>query len=149
MFHEGLRLPEFAAFDALKYAEGEAAIRKCYRSYASIAKTFGTGLILDSATWRANPDWGRKLCYMSRGLSDANHKAIQLLEHIRGEYATDKTRVVISGVVGPRGDGYSLTLKMSESEAERYPSEQIGTFAETAADLSPAIRLTMSRKRSE
>jgi hypothetical protein len=62
VFHDGLKLPEFAAFDALKYSEGDAAIRRCYRAYASVARTFGTGLILDSATWRANrifPRFGR------------------------------------------------------------------------------------------
>ena len=55
VFHDGLTLPAFAAFDALRYAEGEAAIRRGYRAYGSVARAFATGLLLDSATWRANP----------------------------------------------------------------------------------------------
>jgi hypothetical protein len=59
IFHEGLELPDFAAFDLLKRPEGERALRKYFRTYADLAKTFGTGLILESATWRGSADGGR------------------------------------------------------------------------------------------
>ena len=45
---------------------------------------------------------------------------------------------MISGCVGPRGDGYSPEALMTPDEAERYHGEQIGTFAGTAADLVTA-----------
>ncbi len=63
IFHEGLELPEFAAFHLLKTSHGEAALRKYFRTYAEIATRFGTGLVLESATWRASLDWGRKIGY--------------------------------------------------------------------------------------
>src|SRR6185436_8330783 len=63
IFHEGLALPDFAAFDLLKTADGTASLRKYFRTYAEIAKRFGTGLILESATWRASSDWGARLGY--------------------------------------------------------------------------------------
>jgi len=34
IFLEGLELPDFAAFDLLKRKEGEAALRKYFRTYA-------------------------------------------------------------------------------------------------------------------
>ena len=141
IFHEGLVLPDFAAFHLLRTPEGEAALRKYFRTYAEIAKRFGTGLILESATWRANADWGKRLGYTSEALADANRRAINLLEEIRSEYETERTQVVISGCVGPRGDGYIPTQTMSEKEAEAYHREQVETFAETAADMVCAITM--------
>ena len=51
IFQEGWELPEFAAFHLLKTSNGEAALRKYFRTYAEIATRLGTGLVLKSATW--------------------------------------------------------------------------------------------------
>ncbi|MDO8699505.1 MAG: homocysteine S-methyltransferase family protein, partial [Rhodoferax sp.] len=135
IFHEGLQLPDFAAFLLLKTPEGEASLRKYYRSYAEIAKRFGTGLILESATWRASVDWGTRLGYTSEALADANREAIRLLQEIRDEYETKQNPIVISGCLGPRGDGYVPDRAMSEQQAQAYHRQQIDTFADTAADM--------------
>ncbi|MFC3110735.1 homocysteine S-methyltransferase family protein [Undibacterium arcticum] len=141
IFHEGLELPDFAAFHLLKTPEGEAALRKYFRTYAEIAKRFGTGLILESATWRANADWGTRLGYMPEALANANCRAIHLLEEIRDEYETDQTPMVISGCLGPRGDGYVPDRAMSEQEAETYHQAQVETLAGSAADMVCAITM--------
>jgi S-methylmethionine-dependent homocysteine/selenocysteine methylase len=141
IFHEGLELLDFAAFHLLRSPEGEAALYKYFRTYAGIAKRFGVGLILESATWRANADWGTRLGYTSEALTDANRKAIHLLESVRNEYEADRTRVVMSGCVGPRGDGYVPDSAMSEQEAEAYHREQVETFAGSAADMVCAITI--------
>ncbi len=141
IFHEGLVLPDFAAFHLLKTPEGEAALRKYFRTYAEIARRLGTGLILESATWRANPDWGGKLGYTAGELADVNRRAISLLEQIRSEYETEQTPVVISGCLGPRGDGYVPDRAMSAQEAERYHQAQMTTFADSAADMVCAITM--------
>ena len=96
------------------------------------AQRFGTGLILESATWRANADWGTRLGYTAEALAEANRTAIHLLENVRNAYETDRTRVVISGCIGPRGDGYIPSSAMSAQEAEAYHREQIDTFAGSA-----------------
>jgi S-methylmethionine-dependent homocysteine/selenocysteine methylase len=142
IFLEGLDLPDFAAFDLLKRPEGETALRKYFRTYAALAKKFGTGLILEAATWRANPDWASRLGYNRDGLANANLKAIRLLERVRDEFEDSRTQVVISGCVGPRGDGYNPAFQMSETEAESYHAEQIGTFADSAADMVTAITMS-------
>lgn len=141
IFHEGLELPDFAAFHLLKTAEGEGALRKYFQTYAEIARSFGTGVILESATWRASADWGARLGYRPEELSEANRKAIGLLEDIRHEYETERAPVVISGCLGPRGDGYVPGQTMSDGEAEAYHREQIEVFADSAADMVCAITM--------
>ncbi|MGE0827095.1 MAG: homocysteine S-methyltransferase family protein [Candidatus Binatia bacterium] len=141
IFHEGLELPHFAAFHLLTSPEGESALDKYFRTYADLAKRLGTGLILESATWRANPDWGTRLGYTPDALANINRKAIQLLENVRNVYDTDRTRVVISGCIGPRGDGYIPDSAMSEREAEAYHRKQIETFVGSAADMVCGITI--------
>ena len=109
IFHEGLDLPDFAAFHLLQTPDGEAVLRKYFRTYADIAKRFETGLILESATWRANLDWGTRLGYTPAMLDDVNRKAVHLLEEIRLDYETERTPVVVSGCVA--GDPVELGLQ--------------------------------------
>lgn len=141
IFYDGLVLPDFAAFHLLKTPEGEAALRRYFRTYAELAKRFGTGLILESATWRASEDWGTRLGYTSEALADANRRAIQLLAGIRSEYETERTPVVISGCIGPRGDGYVPDRAMSTQEAEAYHRDQIETLAACGVDMVCAITM--------
>ena len=141
IFHEALELPDFAAFHLLKTPEGVAALYKYFRTYAGLANRFGTGLVLESATWRSNPDWGARLGYTSEMLADANFRAIELLKDVRNEYEMKGTPVVISGCLGPRGDGYVPENMMSAREAESYHRPQIETFASSAADMVTAITM--------
>jgi len=139
IFHDGLELPDFAAFHLLGKADGETALRRYFRSYADIARRYGTGLILESATWRASADWGKRLGYSREGLAEANRRAMDLLEEIRDEYPDQE--IVVSGAIGPRGDGYVPDRAMTEAQAEAYHSEQVDTFAATAADMVCAITM--------
>ena len=141
IFHEGMDLPDFAAFHLLKTSKGDAALRKYFRTYAEIAKKFGTGLILESATWRANADWGSRIGYSAETLANANRKAIHLLEKIREEFETQQMPMVISGCIGPRGDGYIPNSAMTIQEAELYHREQIETFTGSAVDVVTAITM--------
>jgi S-methylmethionine-dependent homocysteine/selenocysteine methylase len=141
IFQEGLTLPDFAAFDLLKQPEGEAALRKYFRTYAAIARRYEVDMILESATWRASADWGARLGYNQHALVEANLKAIRLLEEIRHEFENGKRRAVISGCVGPRGDGYNPTHLMSAGAAQHYHEAQVRTFASSAADMVTAITM--------
>ena len=141
IFNDGLELPDFAAFQLLRTAEGREALLKYFRSYAEIARRFGTGLILESATWRASADWGARLGYTPEALADANRAAIQLLEQIRQEYEQGPTHMVISGCIGPRGDGYVASSMMSVQQAENYHRAAVETFAGTSADMICAITM--------
>lgn len=142
IFLEGCELPLFAAFDLLKQPAGEAALRKYFRTYAHLARRHRVGCILESATWRASADWGAKLGYSSAALTEMNRQAIALLHEIRREYETADTPMVISGCIGPRGDGYNPASFMNEAEAERYHTMQAETFREADADMVTAITMT-------
>ena len=121
-------------------------MRKYFRTYGELARKFNTGLILETATWRANRDWGEKLGYSTEALAEINRKSVRLLEDIRNECETGRTPVVISGCIGPRGDGYIPDTAMSEREAEDYHRMQVETFADTAADLMTAITVNYAEE---
>ncbi|HMD81093.1 MAG TPA: homocysteine S-methyltransferase family protein, partial [Anaerolineales bacterium] len=141
IFHDGLELPDFAAFHLFQTENGTKALQKYFRTYAEIAKRFETGLILESATWRASKDWGARLGYTPEALADVNLQAIRMLMEIRKEYESDQTPVVISGCLGPRGDGYIPGNVMTAHEAEPYHWEQIESFANSGADMVSAITM--------
>ncbi|HZI91903.1 MAG TPA: homocysteine S-methyltransferase family protein [Thermoleophilaceae bacterium] len=142
IFHEGLDLPAFAAFDLLKDDEGTEALRRYFEPYAELAKERGVGFVLESPTWRASPRWAAEIGYSEGELDELNRKAIALMEEIRERYESAEVPVVISGCVGPQDDGYDPAEKLSASAAQDYHSTQIGTFGDTAADMVTAITMT-------
>ena len=145
IFHHGLDLPLFAAFDLLKNDAGTEALRAYYATYAQLANEQGVGFVLESPTWRASPGWGRQLGYSDEQLDALNRKAIALMEELRAEYQSEAP-IVISGCIGPEGDGYAPEAMLTADEAERYHSLQIGTFADTAADMVTAITMTYAEE---
>jgi len=141
IFHEGLELPAFAAFDLLKDDAGTEALRRYYDPYASLAREHGLGFVLESPTWRASARWGAELGYNEADLSLLNRKAIALMEEIRDAYANGAP-VVISGCIGPHDDGYRPGETLSADAAHDYHAAQIETFADTAADMVTAVTMT-------
>jgi len=141
VFHEGIELPDFAAFPLVDSPDGRRVLRAYYRRYAEIAARLGAGLILESPTWRANADWGARLGYGPEALADANRRGLLLLEELREEYENRGIPVVLSGCVGPRGDGYAPDRMMSADEAAAYHRAQVETFAEAGADMVCAMTL--------
>jgi homocysteine S-methyltransferase len=139
IFENGLDLPDFAAFVLLDDPEGVQALRDYYESYIAIAREHGVGIVLDTPTWRANADWGDRLGYSAEALADVNRRGVALLEELR---EPDGPALVISGCIGPRGDGYRVEAAMSANEAERFHAAQVETFAQTNADLVTALTLT-------
>lgn len=79
VFLQGFELPSFAAFDLLKDENGYRAIEDYYRGYLNLAKEFQLNFILESPTWRANPDWMEKIGYPASALSEVNKKRCNYL----------------------------------------------------------------------
>lgn len=142
IFHDGFDLPLFAAFDLFKNEEGREGLRNYFTTYAKIAREQGPGFILESPTWRASSDWANQLGYSGEALEQINRQSIDMLVDIRNTYASDATPMVISGCIGPRGDGYNPASRMTADEAEAYHSEQIKTFANSHADMVTASTMT-------
>jgi homocysteine S-methyltransferase len=141
IFDEGIALPDFASFVLLEDPTGVDVLLAYYTSYLEIAARHGVGIVLDTPTWRANPDWGDRLGYSAAELADVDRRGVALLEELRAT-ADGVKHVVISGCIGPRGDGYRVDNEMTAEEAQRYHEPQVATFADTAADLVSALTLT-------
>jgi hypothetical protein len=78
-----------AAFRLLRDAGVRGRARSAeayYRRYLDIARKHRAGFILDTPTWRANPDWGTKLGYTSEALHAANVAGVDLLSGLRERY---------------------------------------------------------------
>jgi homocysteine S-methyltransferase len=141
IFHRGIDLPLFAAFDLLKDDDGAEELRGYFRTYLELAREYGVGFVLDTATWRANPDWAAQLGYSPEALDEANRRAVTLARELRDAYA-DVDPIVIEGVVGPRDDGYAPTTTMTAADAEDYHRRQVATFADAGVDIVAAITMT-------
>jgi S-methylmethionine-dependent homocysteine/selenocysteine methylase len=141
IFHEGIDLPHFASFVLLDSEDGRRALREYFLPYVELAREHGVGLVLDTPTWRANADWGEKLGYSADDLARVNRDGVEFLVGLRDE-AAGSPELVICGCIGPRGDGYRVGDAMTADEAEDYHSAQVGTFADTDADLVSGLTMT-------
>jgi len=141
IFEGGHDLPEFAAFTLLNRDDGAEILQAYFLPYIELARKHRVGFILESPTWRASRDWGKKLDYDEDDLKEVNLRSIALLAELRDKYETRTTPMVISGCLGPRGDGYLVDKIMSSSEAREYHVEQINTFSESEADLVSAYTI--------
>ncbi|WP_375550860.1 homocysteine S-methyltransferase family protein [Rhodophyticola porphyridii] len=141
IFDNGLDLPCFASYPLLDSVSGRQTLRAYFERHLSIAADNSTGFVLEAPTWRASRDWGAQLGHSASDLERFNGAAIALLADIRGT-AGAISPIVISGNIGPRGDGYRPDTAMSADEAEAYHAEQIKWFAATAADMVSAFTLS-------
>ncbi|MGK0715121.1 homocysteine S-methyltransferase family protein [Leucobacter sp. W1153] len=136
----GQDLPEFAAFVLLDTDEGRTALREYYRPFLEIAATTGTPLVLDTPTWRANPDWGAALGYDAAALARLNAEAVELTRGSAREFGSGAT-VQIGGCVGPRFDEYAGEQRMTVDEAEIYHAPQVRALAAAGVDRITAVTM--------
>lgn len=141
-FQQGIDLPEFAAFPLLETLEGRAEIARYMVRHIQIALDARWGFVMETPTWRANRDWGAKLGYDRDGLARANREAVRFMAALREKFETPETRMVISGNIGPRGDGYNPAERMTPDEAATYHRDQIDAFVEAGADLVTTLTMT-------
>jgi len=130
-------------------SDGRQVLADYFRSYLALAREAGSGFVLESPTWRANPAWGPQLGYDSSELAEANRQAIALLENLRREAeaasepeAASSQPILISGCIGPRGDGYVADQQMSADEAEAFHRWQIAVLAGAGVDLVSAFTVS-------
>ncbi|MCH9695500.1 MAG: homocysteine S-methyltransferase family protein [Gammaproteobacteria bacterium] len=139
VFIKGIELPEFASYHLLKSDAGTDQLLEYWCQFQDLASTRGLGLVIETATWRANADWGAKIGDSPEQLDALNRKSVRVLERMRERHPD--TSLIISGCVGPRGDGYSPASQMTSDEAREYHSMQIATLADTNVDLISGLTL--------
>jgi homocysteine S-methyltransferase len=137
LFHAGFELPCFASFPLLGETRGRAALRDYFAPFLDIADKHGLPFALDTATWRANPDWGARLGYDNEALAAANRDAVTFAR----ELAAGRSETTINGVLGPRGDGYVAGDKMSADEAADYHGWQVDVLCAAGVERITALTL--------
>lgn len=139
LFLQGVDLPEFAAFPLLDDPEGRRELRTYYEPYFHAARSHGIGMVLDTPTWRANPDWAARLGWSREALARVNTESVRFVGELAAEFAIE---AVINGAIGPRGDGYVVGAAMSEGEATRYHALQTQALADGGTDMVTAVTMT-------
>jgi S-methylmethionine-dependent homocysteine/selenocysteine methylase len=141
VFHEGIELEDFAAFPLLDDADGRATLRRYFLPYFALARAEGAAFQLDTPTWRANGDWGARLGYDREALERVNRDAVGFARELAAAEAPE-VDVRVTGVIGPRGDGYAVDERMTPDEAQAYHCDQVCAFAAAGADAVAAVTMT-------
>ncbi len=142
IFNHGADLPDFAAFPLLDDDGGRGLLADYYDSYAAIAAGAGASLLLETPTWRANPDWGTRLGYDAAALDRVNRAAVDHLQELGSRWNGDLAAYVVSGQLGPRGDGYRPGAAIDPDEAADYHRPQLASFQAAGADRATVLTLT-------
>lgn len=142
IFDDGLDLPHFAAFPLVRDVEGRQFLVRYYERYIDIARANRMGFVLESPTWRASADWGARLGCTVADMVAVNAASIRLMHELRETHETPTSPMVVSGCIGPRGDGYVPGDAMTEDAAEAYHALQVEAFAAAGADMVTAITMT-------
>ena len=140
IFNRGIDLPFFASILLLRTAEGEKALEDYIRPYIELARRLGTGFEFVTASWRAGPDWAAPFGLTQDELDDLNRRSVERLRALQAEYRDVPT--IVSGCVGPRGDGYDPGHVMTVEDARDYHRHQIATLASAGADRITALTMT-------
>lgn len=146
IYQDGVELPEFAAFVLLETEDGRDILRRYYRRYLDIAAAaLGAGFVLETPTWRAGIDWGAKLGFDAQAMQRINAEAVVLMNELRTEYVSRIAGpIVVSGCIGPRGDGYAAGAPMEPEDARRAHQLQADALAVAGVDQITAITMTSS-----
>ena len=131
VFHNGIDLPLFAAFPLLLTQEGRDALSRYFEPYFEVAARYRVGFVLDTPTWRANPDWARRLGYTAEELATINRDAVQFIRDLSSRHA-EVPEVVLNGVVGPRAD-------MVSAITMTYADEAIGIARAARSCSAPVV----------
>jgi homocysteine S-methyltransferase len=145
IFHDGIDLPDFAAFVLLDHERGRDALTRYYERYLEVARRHGVGVILDTPTWRASLDWGARLGYSPGQLAQIIRRGVALLRDLEAR-AGGEPAVVVSGCLGPRRDGHDANALMTADEAAEYHEFEVSILAEAGADLVTALTLSYAEE---
>jgi homocysteine S-methyltransferase len=140
IYHHGVDLPDFAAFPLVADERGRELLLRYYREYVDIAERAGAALQVETPTWRASSDWGDRLGYSAAELRTVNRDSVALLQRLRNE--TGLESFLVSGCLGPRGDGYVAGDVVDPDAAAAYHGPQVEALADAGADLITVLTLT-------
>ena len=140
VFLDGIELPYFAAFTLLQSAAGQARLQQYYGDHLALARAKNVGFIFDTPTWRASSDWAERMAMPLSELRRLNQLAVQELRALQNQAV--EVPSLVSGCIGPRGDGYNPEFHMTCDEAQTYHQQQIDWLADAGIDMVSALTLS-------
>ncbi|MGI9395810.1 MAG: homocysteine S-methyltransferase family protein [Boseongicola sp.] len=144
VFHEGLDLPLFASLHLLENDKGRSALTKYFDRYLSIAREAGTGFVLDTATWRSGAAWAAPLGRTESQMENSVRAAVDFADAFRASRENSDTPIILNGVIGPAGDGYSPDTLLTAAQSEAIHIKQAQWMASAGADVITAVTMTHS-----
>lgn len=138
-YRHGHDLPEFAMYPLLDNAAAMADLHAMYARVLDVAAEHGFAAMISGLDYRGSPDWGEKLGYSRENLSDALLRSIAFLRDVARPYEGQISRIMYGGMVGPRGDAYSLNRTITAEEAEDYHSFQLEALRRANVDFVGAV----------
>ena len=135
IFGVGRDLPAFAVFPLLSDDEGRVILERYYREHVAVAAEHGLGYVFETPSYRSSADWGTTLGYSQEELDSIDREGVAFLEWIRDTSSDRLGPSPVSGLLGPRGDGYVVGATMSSELSRAYHSHQIEVFADAGCDL--------------
>lgn len=146
VFLDKIELPHFAAFVLLDDELGRERLKSYYVPYLELcAECPGAGFVLETPTWRASPDWAELLGVSSERLRAVNEGAAAMACALRDRWVDRVSGpIVVSGVIGPRGDGYVADAPNSAEDAAEYHSLQATALKAGGVDMLAAVTMTTS-----
>ena len=139
LYRHGHELPEFAMYPLLDNAQAMSDLESMYRAILDVAAEHGFAALISGLDYRASPAWGKKLGDSRTGLADAVEQSIAFLRDVSRPYQGQIDQILISGMIGPRGDAYSLNRTITADEAEEYHSFQLDLLKRAGVDIAGAV----------
>jgi homocysteine S-methyltransferase len=140
LFQQGVDLPEFAAYPLATTDDGVRLLTDYYEHYVTIAKSVSASIVLETPTWRANPDWAATLGHDRAALAEFIAASVDVVAAVRDDWVGHGS-FLIGGTVGPRGDGYRIDTMMTGDAATEYHSFQIECMAARGVDVITAVTM--------
>ncbi|RHZ51673.1 homocysteine S-methyltransferase family protein [Aspergillus thermomutatus] len=145
VYKDKIHLPCFSSLPLVDTDSGRKLISHYYNSYISIAAINGTGIVLDTRTWRGATPWAKPLGLSTDKLLELNRAAVRLAKEARNNAMGGENNIpiVISGAMGPLRDAYEDTsASITLEDAREGYREQVGVLADAGVDLLSIMTVT-------
>ena len=141
-FQQGFEAPEFAAIMLMENENAQRAMRSYFEEFFKMAESAKTGFVLDTNTWRGCTKWADSLGVSQEDLLTLSKKAVTFASNLKAEWQHRVSPILVNGVIGPSGDGYSPDQTPDPVTAEKLHTPQMKIFAESEVDMVSALTIT-------
>ena len=135
MYKFGHELPHFAMYPLLDNPKSVQDLEIMFQRYLETVAQSGFSALMGGLDYRASPDWAELLGYSQDGLAEMQHRSIEFLRDVAKPYNKQIAKILFVGIVGPRGDAYSLNKTITAEESEDYHSVQLKTLKDANVDF--------------